>query len=118
MSNGKSSSLPANISIINTYLEKIEKCKENKDKESWVYLEVSTDRYIREDEIKIMKSLKDDILEVIPKIKSEENEEESLKNISEKSFEEMFRDFYKKERDVEPTDEIVELLLSIMEGDE
>lgn len=26
MSNGKSSSLPANISIINTYLEKIEKC--------------------------------------------------------------------------------------------
>ena len=109
---------PIEIWKCNSIEEAIEKCKENKDKESWVYLEVSTDRYIREDEIKIMKSLKDDILEVIPKIKSEENEEESLKNISEKSFEEMFRDFYKKERDVEPTDEIVELLLSIMEGDE
>ncbi|MDY4077360.1 MAG: exonuclease SbcCD subunit D [Clostridium sp.] len=98
--------------------EAIEKCEENSGKNSWVYLEIETDRYIREDEIKAMKSLKDDILEIIPKIKSEEDEDEEIRNFSEKTFEEMFKEFYKKERDVEPDEELVKMLLSIVEGDE
>ena len=95
--------------------EAIEKCEKNSEKSSWVYLEIQTDRYIREDE---MKSLKDDILEIIPKIKSEENEDEEVKNFSEKTFEEIFKEFYKKERDVEPDEELVKMLLSIVEGKE
>ncbi|MGM9977246.1 MAG: exonuclease SbcCD subunit D [Clostridium sp.] len=98
--------------------EAIEKCEENSKKNSWVYLEIETDRYIREDEIKAMKSLKDDILEIIPKIKSEENDDEEIKKFSEKTFEEMFKEFYKKERDVEPDEEVVKMLLSIVEGGE
>ena len=98
--------------------EAIEKCEENSGKSSWVYLEIETDRYIREDEIKAMKSLKDDILEIIPKIKSEENDDEEIRNFSEKTFEEMFKEFYKKERDVEPDEELVKMLLSIVEGGE
>lgn len=98
--------------------EAIEKCEKNSEKSSWVYLEIETDRYIREDEIKTMKSLKDDILEIIPKIKSEENEDEEFKNFSEKTFEEIFKEFYKKERDVAPDEELVKMLLSIVEGEE
>lgn len=98
--------------------EAIEKCEKNSEKSSWVYLEVETDRYIREDEIKTMKSLKDDILEIIPKIKSEENEDEEVKSFSEKTFEEIFKEFYKKERDIEPDEELVKMLLSIVEGGE
>lgn len=98
--------------------EAIEKCEKNSEKSSWVYLEIQTDRYIREDEIKTMKSLKDDILEIIPKIKSEENEDEEVKSFSEKTFEEIFKEFYKKERDVEPDEELVKMLLSIVEGEE
>ena len=96
--------------------EAIEKCEKNSEKSSWVYLEIETDRYIREDEIKQMKSLKDDILEIIPKIKSEENDDEEIRNFSEKTFEEIFKEFYKKERDVEPEEELVKMLLSIVEG--
>ena len=98
--------------------EAIEKCEKNSEKSSWVYLEVETDRYIREDEIKTMKSLKDDILEIIPKIKSKENEDEEVKSFSEKTFEEIFKEFYKKERDIEPDEELVKMLLSIVEGGE
>lgn len=98
--------------------EAIEKCEENLGKNSWIYLEIETDRYIREDEIKAMKSLKDDILEIIPKIKSEEDEDEEIRNFSEKTFEEMFKEFYKKERNVEPDEELLKMLLSIVEGDE
>lgn len=98
----------------------INRCKENKDRECWVYLEIDTDRYIREDEIKAMKDFKKDILEILPKIKGEDDIEFDSENLKEKPFEEIFREFYKKEREVEPQKEVVDLLLSIIseEGDE
>ncbi|WP_297426683.1 exonuclease SbcCD subunit D [Clostridium sp.] len=94
------------------------KCEENKEKDCWVYLEISTDRYIREDEIKQMKDLKKDILEIMPKVKGIDEDIEL--NISEKSFEEIFKEFYLKERGTPPESEVVELLLSIIdeEGEE
>ncbi|OOM78211.1 exonuclease SbcCD subunit D [Clostridium sp. BL-8] len=94
------------------------KCEENKEKDCWVYMEIATDRYIREDEIKQMKDLKKDILEIMPKVKG--IDEDTTLNISEKSFEEIFVDFYTKERGVPPEDEVLELLLSIIneEGEE
>lgn len=97
----------------------IDKCEENKDRNCWVYLEVKFDRYIREDEIKKMKGIKKDILEIIPKLQSDE-EDESAVTIQEKSFEEIFREFYKKERNIEADDEVVNLLLKLVseEGDE
>ncbi|MFQ7822185.1 exonuclease SbcCD subunit D [Clostridium sp.] len=97
----------------------IYKCEENKDRNCWVYLEVKCDRYIREDEIKKMKGIKKDILEIIPKLQSDE-ENESAVTIQEKSFEEIFREFYKKERNIEADDEVVNLLLKLVseEGDE
>ena len=97
----------------------IDKCEENKDRNCWVYLEVKCDRYIREDEIKKMKGIKKDILEIIPKLQSDE-ENESAVTIQEKSFEEIFREFYKKERNIESDDEVVNLLLKLVseEGDE
>ncbi|KAB3525730.1 exonuclease SbcCD subunit D [Alkaliphilus serpentinus] len=99
--------------------EAIDKCEENKDKDCWVYIEVTTDRYIREDEIKLMKATKDDILEISPKITGEGSEIDTVNSFSEKSFEEVFKEFYSKERGVEPQQEVVDLLLSIIkEGEE
>lgn len=97
----------------------IKKCEENKNRECWVYLEIKTDRYIREDEIKAMKDIKKDILEIIPKLNLEA-EQESAVSIQEKSFEEIFREFYKRERNVDADDEVVDVLLRLLneEGDE
>ncbi|ELC8443927.1 exonuclease SbcCD subunit D [Clostridium perfringens] len=110
---------PIEVWRCNSIDEAIEKCEENKERDCWVYLEIKTDRYIREDEIKTMKKLKDDIIEIIPKITLDE-EEVDERSFSEKSFEELFTDFYEKERGVQPQDDLVELLLGIVkeEGDE
>ena len=66
-----------------------------------------------------MKDLKKDILEILPKLNSDV-EEESAISIQEKSFEEIFREFYKKEREVEADNEVVDLLLRLLneEGDD
>lgn len=89
-------------------------CEENKDRECWVYLEVTTDSYIREDQIKSMKDTKKDILEIMPKLSMVEWEEKQEVSISELRFDEIFKSFYKKERGVDAEEELVELLLSIV----
>lgn len=96
----------------------IEKCEKNKDKDCWVYLEITTDRYIREDEIKKMKSTKKDILEIMPKIVGKDDEEFDINSFSEKSFKDIFKEFYLKERKVDPQEEVVDLLLSIVDDKE
>ena len=107
---------PIEIWKCNSIDEAISKCAENKDKNSYVYLEIKTDRYILEDEIKEMKSYKNDILEILPVIKNEDDEDE-MEERRERSFEELFKDFYKKERGVEPDEEVVNTLLSILGGE-
>ena len=97
--------------------EALSKCEENKERECWVYLEIETDAYITEEQMKQIKSLKKDVLEILPKIKTEEEEIE-VTSLSEKSFLELFESFYKKERGVDPSDEVVECLLGIVEGEE
>lgn len=97
----------------------IERCIENKDRNCWAYLEITTDRYIREDEIKLMKNNKKDILEIMPKILEKDGDELDINSFSEKSFEDIFKEFYFKERKVEPQSEVIDLLLSIIgEGEE
>jgi exonuclease SbcD len=95
----------------------IAKCEKNKARKCFVYLEIETDRYIREDEIKQMKELKKDILEIMPKIKGTTEEEVDF-NLNEKSFEEIFIDFYTKERGTAPEEDVVGLLLSIINEEE
>ena len=92
----------------------LEKCEQEKDKECYVYLEIETDRYIREDEIKIMKNLKADILEILPKIKGQDEEEAELERLTEQSFEDIFKAFYKKERGTEVESEVLEVLMSLL----
>lgn len=93
----------------------IKKCIENMNRNCWVYLEVTTDRFIREDEIKFMRTTKKDIIEIIPKIKNSSSRKMNIYDFSHKSFEEIFKEFYFKERKVKPQSELIDLLLSIIE---
>lgn len=95
--------------------EAILKCENNAHRECWVYLEIETDHYITEEEIKKMKTLKKDILEILPKIDTIQDEEVMLFNLLDKPFEEIFNQFYSKMRGVAPQTELVNLLLSILE---
>ena len=97
--------------------EAIKMCEEHKDEESYVYLEISSDRIILDDEIKTMKKTKDDIIEIIH-AQNKEEEQESDYSIENKSFIEIFKDFYKKEKGIAPDDEIVDLLIKITDGGE
>jgi exonuclease SbcD len=98
--------------------EAIKKCEINKDKECWVYLEIKTEQYIKENQIKELKDLKKDIISIFP-ITSENSEEKSqVKSFRERSFEEIFKDFYFKQRGTEVELETLEMLMKIVDGED
>ena len=96
----------------------LEKCEAEKERDTYVYLEIETDRYIREDEIKQMKSLKADILEILPKMKGQDEIEEETKRLTEQSFEDIFKAFYKKERGTEVAQDVLDVLMNLIGEEE
>lgn len=108
---------PIEIWKCDSFNDALDMCNQHKDEDSYIYFEIKTDSYIREDEIKELKNIKSDILEITPIFTENENEENEDIKLSDMSFEEIFKSFYKKERDVEVDDELLQLLNSIINED-
>ncbi|NLK22395.1 MAG: exonuclease SbcCD subunit D [Epulopiscium sp.] len=98
--------------------EAIKKCEENSKRNVWVYLEIKTDRILLQSEIKEMKKTKEDIVEILPLFYESEKEEKELKSIKEKKVDELFKEFYIHQKQVQPSAEMMELFLSIINEEE
>lgn len=90
----------------------------NSERSCWVYLEIETDVFIREDQIKALRSFKKDILEITPVFSQRADQAAAGPALCERSFTELFREFYLKERRVDPAPELEALLMSIIEEEE
>ena len=100
--------------VCGDYQAALEKCMENQDRPCYVYLHIHTDSFIREEQIKELKKYKEDILEVVPLFPSRDREEEKG-NFLEKSFQELFTEYYAERKGVEPEAELLETLTEIIE---
>lgn len=108
---------PIEVFKCNGVEEAIKVCEENKDRDIWSYFEIKTEHVINQSEIKQMKDLLDDIIEIRPIITSEYEEEEI--DVKEKSMGELFKEFYQFSTGLEPRGELMDLFLDIIseEGD-
>lgn len=95
--------------------EAISLCEANKAEDSFVYLEIQTDRgYIREDEIRKMKALKSDILEIRPIPTGAAAILEPEEGLEEKSLKDLFILYYRRENGgALPDQELTDLLLEL-----
>ena len=93
----------------------VEQCEANADRECWVYLEVKTDHYIHEEDIKKMKAIKADILSITPVLPEDESEDFSASDLKEQPFDELVKNFYRKKFHVDIGEETFSLLMSIIE---
>lgn len=96
----------------------LEKAKENVERDCWVYFEIETEEYIREDQIKELRALKKDIIEIMPIMKQKDQVHSPDISLGEQRFEDLFKAFYEKERGLEPSSELVSLLLDIISEEE
>ena len=108
---------PIEVFKCNGIEEAIKICDDNKDRNIWSYFEIKTEHVISQSEIKKMKELLDDIIEIRPIITSEYNEEEI--DINEKSMGDLFKEFYQFSTGLDPRGELMDLFLDIIseEGD-
>lgn len=93
----------------------IRQCEANTDRECWVYLEIKTEHYIHEEDIKKMKAIKADILSIIPILPEDESEDFSASDIKEQPFDELVKNFYRKKFHVDIGEETFSLLMNIIE---
>jgi exonuclease SbcD len=100
--------------------EALNRCQEQAQKDIWVYLEIETDRVLTRDEIKALRDIRKDIVEIRPLLTIEENKEDEIENLSELNMIELFNNFYIKDSGVQPSRELVEMFSQIIgeEGEE
>lgn len=103
--------------VCKSYEEALEKCKENQERSCYVYLQITTDNFIRDEQIKELKKWKADILEVIPVFPSQEKAE-GQGTFLEKTFEELFSSYYLEKKGAEPETEVLEMLREIMQKED
>lgn len=92
--------------------EALDKCRQNSQRECWVYMEIETGQVILEHEIKQLKLLKNDILEIRPVFRGQ-REEMKLPGWQDKSFHQLFQEFYLHERGTEVSKETLQTLMEL-----
>lgn len=92
----------------------INMCNEKKEENSWVYLSIHTDRVLEQDEIKLMKTTKADIIEITPIFENtlKDEIEDIDKDIT---IYDQFRNFYSEKRNIQPSEEIKTLFFELIE---
>lgn len=92
----------------------LEQCEQNEGRDCWVYMEVKTDHYIHEEDIKAMKKLKADILSIRPIFPDSDQNSSGSPEPEDQPFEVLVRDFYRKKFQVDMEEETLQLLLEIV----
>ena len=103
--------------VCESYEEALKKCEENQNRPCYVYLQIYTDTYIREEQLKELKGYKEDILEVIPVFPETEQKNKGTV-FTEKSFLELFLDYYQEKKGILPEEEILETLQEILKEED
>jgi exonuclease SbcD len=104
---------PIEVIKCNGVEEALKICEEYKNKNIWAYFEIKTESPLPSSVIREMKRLIPDIVEIRPILPEEEGVFEEIE-VEDKDIRELFQEFYQKEKKVPPSEELVELFMSII----
>ncbi|NME34981.1 MULTISPECIES: exonuclease subunit SbcD [Fusobacterium] len=109
---------PIKIYEVSSIEEGITLSKEFMEKNQWIYLKIHTDKYLSSKDIREINKNKN-IVEIIPILEGQENENGQNINIdySQLNIKDAFIEFYKSEDGIEPSGEVVDLFLKLLEED-
>ena len=89
-------------------------CRNKSEENSWVYLTINSNRVLLQSEIKEIKKLKKDIIEISVISPNMSMEKQEIHK-EDKNIIEQFKDFYIKEESIEPSDDVLKLFMELME---
>ncbi len=89
-------------------------CEEGRDPNAWVDLEILTDRVLTVDEQKMLRTLHPGIINIRPRLMTEEMEVMSPVSREGRKIDELFRDYYRYRMGVDIPDELMEAFIDII----
>ena len=99
--------------------EAMEKCRSNSGRNVWAYLEIQTDREITQQQMKDMKDLVTDIVQIYPKFYDVEGQDGAdQEDYQEIAIDELFKAYYKSVYGSEIPEELLTLFYEIVEEGE
>ena len=95
-----------------------EKLKQNQERDVWAYLKIKNSESLLQSDIKEIKNLKRDLLSIEP-LTPEEFEREKQADFNQNlDIEELFEKFYRKEKETNPGEEVMDMFMKIVENKE
>lgn len=95
--------------------EALELCQEHSGENSWVYLEIETDRIITQQEIRQMRETKEDIVEIIPFVRNTVEKEELPEERTLDIRQQFIQFCQKMQNDAKPSAQMVDLFLELLQ---
>jgi len=89
-------------------------CKEGKDPNAWIDLEIVTDRPFTNEEQKMLRELHNGIINIRPRMKSDDMVTLTLNNREGRKIDELFSDYYKYRMGVEIPEELMSAFLEVI----
>jgi exonuclease SbcD len=93
-------------------------CEEKRDINAWIDLEIVTDRVLTIEEQKMLRTLHSGIINIIPRLKTEDVEILSSQNREGKKIDELFKDYYKYRMGTDITEDLLNTFLEILYEDD
>lgn len=95
----------------------LEWCREGRDVNAWIDLEIVTDRIFTAEEQKTLRSLNPGIINIRPRIKAEDSEISEFQSREGRKIDELFGDYYKYRMGTDIPDDLMRAFLEIVNGD-
>lgn len=89
-------------------------CEEGRDPKAWIDLEIVTERVLTAEEQKSLRSLHPGIINIRPRLKTDEVEVLSSQSREGRKIDELFSDYYKYRMGVDLPDELMEAFIEVM----
>lgn len=90
-----------------------ELCRKEMNQEKWIYLEIETDSWISDEDIRVIKEYQPGVLQIHPIRKNRKLEKQDWIKKEEKSLEQLFTEYFESEKGMKPERELVDLLMEI-----
>ena len=104
---------PIEVFECDSYEQALECCEKVSQKDSYAFLEILADNFITGEQIRTLREKKKDIVSII--LKSSIDEKVVYELEEEKNILEQFKDFYFYKKNVQPSDEILDMFLNILD---
>lgn len=94
----------------------LQKCAENEEGDKWVYIDIKTDRVLTQAEIKEMKGIRKDIVQIRPIFEGDdERDKKDLYDYEALKIDDLFKEFYFDRRASEAPQDIMDLFYEIIQ---